>query len=180
MEGKIETTITNGRVATRLIYIPKHVDDLGFKHNCKLRFTVAVNTGFLDNVEYCRITAFGRIAEYCCSHLSKGRLLHSLTAKQWSSFENVEKDGIPILHPRNGKPIIIKYTHYTLLKKPLLGAETKEHVADDIARGIRPEKWDNSLHSDHFLWIEMLKKREKIIYKEGDKTFGHAIVQCTV
>jgi len=175
--GKITMLAENVRVATRIIYIPAHINDLGFKINCKVKFTIAANSRISNKVEYCRVVAFGGIAEYCCKHLSKGRLLEALIADQKSFSEMLKKDGIAIPHPRTNKPIVIEYKDYVLTKKPVLGAETKAQIDEDILKGIRPKEWNNQAHSDFAVWKEILKRRNAVKYVGGKKTFGYAIVQ---
>lgn len=176
--GKITMLAENTRVATRLIYIPAHTNASGRKINCKVKFTIAVNTVIpsKNNVEYCRIIAFGGIAEYCCKHLSKGRLLKTIIADQKTFTMSLKKDGVEVIDPKTNKQIIVEYKDYVLVKKPILGEETKAQIEEDILNGIRPKEWNNPAHSDYNVWKEILKIRNTVKYVEGKKTFGYAII----
>ena len=177
--GMQRTTLVGLRVAATPTYIP------GYEKNGQtiqqlLKVPVILNDKSRKEVRktYFTISIWGKLADSAAKSLSIGKEFHcdvridSYDAKVWNKNREL------VLNP-DGTPVTTK-KHSFVCETFRYGEDSQKFITEDIARGKRPQNWNDGSEEGRKAWLAVIETRKndnKMRVKDGKTVFGHAEVR---
>ena len=174
--GKATVHFTGLRVGKNgVTYIPGYNKN-GQTINACCRISAFVNSkNGKDNTrsDVFTLTAWGKLADIMAKSLSSGKEFHCDARPE--SYDGRVFDGNRNVVMIDGQPLMTRRVSFKITGGVIFGAESEKQIADEIAKGKRPQNWNIEGHADQTLWRQILTSRTALAY-DGGKVYGHATV----
>lgn len=166
----------------RTAFTPEYSKN-GKNISAKLTITAFNNAKTGDDAknDAIQLTVWGKLAHICAKAMSPGKefscvaSFHLYDGRVFQRSTVPGQPGAPVMAP-DGTPLTTKKPSFTI-RDLSFGADSKKHIANEIAAQVRPVGWDKDGSPEQAQWKEILKARSAVQFNPNSPTYGYAKVQ---
>jgi hypothetical protein len=171
-----------GLRVNRTTFTPEYSKN-GKNISAKLTINAFCNTSKDDSGknDAFNFTVWGKLAHICAKSMSPGKefscvaTLHLYDGRVFNKSTVAGTPGTPVMGS-DGQPLTTKKPSFTI-REISFGADSKKHIAKEIAAQVRPVGWDIDGSATQAQWKEILKARQAVQFNPNSPTYGYAKVQ---